>query len=68
VKIRRDSEMEKKLDELYFVLFNSVTSAINELNKETWHLEHVMEALKILKDAQIKTEEMYINLMENDSE
>ena len=53
--------MEKKLNGLYFVLFNAVTSAINELNKETIHLEHVVEALKILKNAQQTTEEMILD-------
>ena len=60
--------MDKKLDGLYFVLFNAVTSAINELNKETKHLEHIDEALKILKNAQLTTEEMYINLFESEPE
>ena len=54
--------MEKKLDlGLYYVLFNAVTTAVRELEKSTVTTPQTVRALEILKNAQLTTEEMYIN-------
>ena len=41
---------------MYFTLFNAITDALNLLGKH-----NTEAAIKVLSDAQIKTEEMYIN-------
>ena len=54
--------MEEKLDlGLYCVLFNAVTIAIKELETSTITTPQTVKALEILKNAQLITEEMYIN-------
>ena len=54
--------METKTTEgLYFVLFNQVTKAVEELEKSEVSTPQTVEAIKILKNAQLTTEEMYIN-------
>jgi len=54
--------MEKKLDGLYFILFNAVTSAVDELEKSPVTTPEIIKALEILKNAQQTTEEMYISM------
>ena len=53
--------MGKTLEGLYFVLFNAVTSAIEELEKSTITTPQVAKAIDILKNAQLTTEEIYIS-------
>ena len=62
--------MDKKLDlGLYFVLFNAVTSALEELEKSEILTPQTIKATEILKNAQMTTEEIYINSdANNDSE
>jgi len=51
------------------MLFNSITSAINELEKASVMTPQTVKALEILKNAQLATEEIYINSVgEDDSE
>ena len=52
--------METKLDRLYLLLFNAITSATDELEKSTIITPQTIKAIEILKNAQISTEEMYI--------
>ena len=42
---------------MYFTLFNAITDAMNTVADA----HSVVEAMKILSDAQIKTEEIYID-------
>ena len=56
--------MGKKLDSLYFLLFNAVTSAVKELEQSEITTPQTIKALEILKNAQLTTEEMYINSTE----
>ena len=59
--------MKKTLDGLYLVLFNQVTLAIEELEKTKITAPETIKAIEILKNAQLTTEEMYINsTMKND--
>jgi len=54
--------MDKKLDlKLYFLLFNAITTAIEELEKLIVTTPQTVKVLEILKNAQITTEEMYMN-------
>jgi len=54
--------MDKKLDlELYSVLFNAITKAVEELESAQITIPQTVKALEILKNAQLTTEEMYIN-------
>jgi len=53
--------MEKTLGGLYFLLFNAVTSAIEELEQSAVTTPQTVKAIEILKNAQLTTEEMYIN-------
>jgi len=53
--------MEKKLDGLYLILFNAITTAIDELEKTEIIPPQTIKALEILKNAQLTTEEMYIS-------
>jgi len=54
--------MNKKLDlKLYLVSFNAITTAIEELEKSAVNTPQTMKALEILKNAQITTEEIYID-------
>ena len=45
-------------EKLYFILFNQVTRAIEELEKLEVLTQEIAEALKILKNAQLTTEEI----------
>jgi len=54
--------METKTTEgLYFVLFDQVTKAVEELEKSEVLPPNAVEAMKILKNAQKTTDEMYVN-------
>ena len=53
--------MKKELDTLYVVLFNAITDAICILEQDAALLPQIRKALDILKEAQCKTEELYIN-------
>ena len=54
--------MKNKLDlKLYLALFNAVTTAIEELEKSEITTPQTVKTLEILKNAQLTTEEMYIN-------
>ena len=56
--------MENRLElGLYFVLFNQVTKAIEELEKSEITTQQTVKAVQILKNAQLTTEEMYVNLV-----
>ncbi len=48
-------------EKLYKELFNAITDAINELQKSKVIDTAIEESIQILKKAQCKTEEMYIN-------
>jgi len=54
--------MEKTLAGLYFILFNAITSAVEELEKSPVTTPETIKAIEILKNAQVTTEEMYINV------
>ena len=56
--------MKKNLDELYFLLFNAITSAVNELEESSIITPQISKALEILKTAQQTTEDKYINAVE----
>jgi len=55
--------MKESLEsKLYFILFNAITSAINELEQLPITAPYtVTKALAILKNAQQTTEELYIS-------
>lgn len=52
---------EKNYLKLYFVLFNAITMAVEELEKSTITTQQTVKTLEILKNAQQTTEEMYIS-------
>ena len=51
----------KKIDKSYCVLFNAITDAINLLEQNRIISPQTKKSLDILKNAQCKTEDMYIN-------
>ena len=53
--------MKKKVDKAYAVLFNAITDAIVLLEQDGHISPQTIKALDILKNAQCKTEDMYIN-------
>jgi len=60
--INKGIYMKNKLDlKLYLALFNAVTTAIEELEKSEITTPQTVKTLEILKNAQLTTEEMYIN-------
>jgi len=56
-----DVVMRKKVDILYSTLFNAITDAIYLLERDATLSPQTTKALGILKEAQCKTEELYIN-------
>ena len=57
--------MEFTFRKMYFALFNAITDAVRVLEADRVITPQATQALKILKDAQCQTEEMYIDLDDN---
>ena len=49
-------------EKMYYTLFNAITDAMDAVT----HSHSVIDAMKILSDAQIKTEEIYITSSEQE--
>ena len=53
--------MEKEIDKSYLILFNAITDAIRELERDKVITPQKTKALDILENAQCQTEDIYIN-------
>ena len=54
--------VERTYEKLYFMLFDEITSAVNEIEQSMVVSIQVLNALQILKQAQRKAEDMFLDL------